>query len=112
MTDNELKWYVVRAISGQEKKVKSYLEKEIVNNGLQDFVTEVLTPTEKVFQIRKMKDGKSKKIAVEKNFFPGYVIINANLTNGEVIHMIRGREPLEDDLKTILKLCLPAAARV
>ena len=51
MTDNELKWYVVRAISGQEKKVKSYLEKEIVNNGLQDFVTEVLTPTEKVYQI-------------------------------------------------------------
>ncbi len=89
MTDNELKWYVVRAISGQEKKVKSYLEKEIINNNLQDYVTEVLTPTEKVYQIRKMKDGKSKKIAVEKNFFPGYVMINANLSNGEVIHMIK-----------------------
>lgn len=85
----ELNWYVVRAVSGQEKKVKAYLEKEIAKNNLQDYVTEVLTPTEKVYQIRKMKDGKSKKIAVEKMFFPGYIIIRAILANGEVTHMIK-----------------------
>lgn len=86
---SELKWYVVRAVSGQEKKVKTYLEKEVEINGLQDFLTEVLVPTEKVYQIRKMKDGKSKKVAVERNFFPGYVMIQANLTHGELLHAVK-----------------------
>ncbi len=86
---DDLNWYVVRAVSGQEKKVKTYLEKEVINNKIQDYVTEILTPTEKVYQIRKMKDGKSKKVAVEKNYFPGYVIIKANITHGEVVHIIK-----------------------
>jgi len=86
---DDLEWYVVRAVSGQEKKVKAYLEKEIINLKLQDYVTDILTPTEKVYQIRKMKDGKSKKVAVEKNYLPGYVIIRANLANGEVVHAIK-----------------------
>lgn len=86
----ELKWYVVRAVSGQEKAVKTYLEKEVTNYAMQDFVSEILNPTEKVFQIRKMKDGKTKKIAVEKNLLPGYIMVNADLTNGEVMHLIKG----------------------
>ena len=86
---SELHWYILRAVSGQEKKVKTYLEKEILNQNLNDFIPEILVPTEKVYQIRKMKDGKSKKIAVDKNFFPGYVIIQANLKNGEVLHLIK-----------------------
>jgi len=85
----ELKWYVVRAVSGQEKSVKTYLEKEVSNYNMQDFISEVLTPTEKVYQIRKMKDGKTKKVAVERNFFPGYVMVNADLTNGEAMHLIK-----------------------
>ncbi len=84
-----LQWYVVRAISGQEKKVKAYLEKEASSSGLKDFVPEVLVPSEKVYQIRKMKDGKSKKVAVDRNFLPGYVIVQANLINGEVMHLIK-----------------------
>lgn len=87
---SELNWYVVRAVSGQEKKVKAYLEKEIANNGLTDYVTEVLVPSHKVFQVRKMKDGKTKKVAVEKNYFPGYVIVKADITYGEVMHLIKG----------------------
>ena len=51
----ELKWYVVRAISGKEKKVKQYLEAEINRLNATHLVTQVLIPTEKVFQIR---DGK------------------------------------------------------
>ncbi len=86
----KIKWYVVRAVSGQEKKVKAYLEKEISNYGLQDYVEEVLVPSHKVFQIRKMKDGKTKKIAVEKNYFPGYVMVKADITHGEVVHIIKG----------------------
>lgn len=77
------KWYVVRAISGKEKKVKEYLESEISRLNLQDFISQILIPTEKVFQIRK-----GKKISKERNYFPGYVLVEAELT-GEIPHIIK-----------------------
>ena len=80
--DNK-KWYVVRAVSGQENKIKNYIENEISRLELQDFVDEVLVPTEKVVQIRN-----GKKINKEKVYFPGYIMIEANLT-GEVPHVIK-----------------------
>lgn len=52
------KWYVVRAVSGQENKVKDYIEKEIAHQGLEDYVDQVLVPTEKVIQIRNGKKSK------------------------------------------------------
>jgi transcriptional antiterminator NusG len=77
------KWYVVRAVSGQENKIKSYIESDIARLGLSDFVEEVLVPTEKVIQIRN-----GKKVNKERNYFPGYIMIKANLS-GEVPHIIR-----------------------
>jgi len=81
--DNIKKWYVVRAVSGQENKVKSYIESEITRFGLADFVSQVLVPTEKVIQVR---DGK--KFSKERVYFPGYVMIEANLV-GEIPHIIK-----------------------
>lgn len=78
------KWYVVRAVSGKEKRAKELIELEVSRAGLQDFVSQVLIPTEKVFQIRN-----GKKVSKERNFFPGYVMIEAELV-GEVPHLIRG----------------------
>ncbi|MFP5436617.1 MAG: transcription termination/antitermination protein NusG [Bacteroidia bacterium] len=84
MTDNNVKkWYVVRAVSGQENKVKNYIETEISKAGLSDYVSQVLVPTEKVVQVR---DGK--KISKDRVYFPGYVMLEANLT-GEVPHIIK-----------------------
>ena len=84
MAENNIKkWYVVRAVSGQENKVKSYIETEISRLGLEDFVEQVLVPTEKVVQVR---DGK--KITKDKVYFPGYVMIEANLV-GEIPHIIK-----------------------
>ncbi|MBY0424527.1 MAG: transcription termination/antitermination protein NusG [Cytophagales bacterium] len=80
---SEVKWYVIRAVSGQEKKVKGYIESEISRQNLQDYVPQILIPSEKVFQ---MKNGK-KKIR-EKSFFPGYVLISADIQYGEVSHII------------------------
>ena len=80
----ELKWYVVRAVSGQEKKVKAYLETEIARNKMEDFISEVLIPIEKVYE---MRNGK-KKIR-EKNFFPGYVLVSADFSHGETMHLIK-----------------------
>lgn len=79
----ELKWYVVRAISGQEKKVKQYLESEIVRLGLQDKITNILIPTEKVFDI---KNGK--KTVRERTYLPGYIVIQAAL-EPELIQIIK-----------------------
>ena len=83
MSENVKKWYVLRAIGGKEKKVKEYLEAEIARLKLQDYITQVLIPTEKVYQIRS-----GKKISKERNFFPGYVIVEAALV-GEVPHVLR-----------------------
>jgi transcriptional antiterminator NusG len=84
MSDNNVKkWYVVRAVSGQENKVKSYIETEINRLGMSDHVSQVLVPTEKVVQVR---DGK--KITKDRVYFPGYVMIEANLV-GEIPHTIK-----------------------
>ena len=84
MSDNNIKkWYVVRAVSGQENKVKNYIDTEINRLGLSDYVSQVLVPTEKVVQV---KDGK--KISKEKVYFPGYIMVEANLT-GEIPHIIK-----------------------
>ena len=77
------KWHVVRAISGKEKRVKEYLESEVKRLNLQDHITQILIPTEKVFQIRK-----GKKVSKERNYFPGYVLIEAVLT-GEIPHIVK-----------------------
>ncbi|MCB0541086.1 MAG: transcription termination/antitermination factor NusG, partial [Bacteroidetes bacterium] len=68
--EKTMRWYVVRAISGKEKKVKEYIEMEIDRAGLQEKIGQILIPTEKIFQIRN-----GKKISKERNFFPGYVLI-------------------------------------
>ena len=83
MSDIIKKWYVIRAVSGNEKKVKQYIESEINRLGMMDYVSQVLIPTEKVYQIRK-----GKKISKERNYFPGYVLIEAQLT-GEIPHIIK-----------------------
>ena len=80
---DQVKWYVVRAISGKEKKVKQYIDAEIARLGITHLVPQVLIPTEKYYQ---MRDGK--KIAKERNFFPGYVLIEAVL-DAEIEHIIK-----------------------
>ena len=55
MAETTKKWYVVRAISGSENKIKKYIEDEIEFAGLKDYVSQILIPTEKVYQIRNGK---------------------------------------------------------
>jgi len=64
-------WYVVRCFSSHEKKVKEYLEREIEDQGLEDKIRDILIPTETVVEIRS-----GKKRTREKNFFPGYILVN------------------------------------
>jgi transcriptional antiterminator NusG len=78
----ETKWYVLRAISGQEKKVKTYIENELARQGVSESVPQILIPTEKIYEIRK-----GKKVIREKNLFPGYIMVEADLA-GEVSHIL------------------------
>ncbi len=83
MSEIPKKWYVIRAVGGKEKKAKEYIEHEIKNLGLGDYVSQVLIPTEKVYQLRN-----GKRISTERIFYPGYILIEAALT-GEIQHIIR-----------------------
>jgi transcription termination/antitermination protein NusG len=77
------KWYVLRAISGKEKKVKQQIELEVSRLNLKSYISQVLIPMEKYIQI---KDGK--KINKERSYFPGYVLIEAALV-GELPHVLK-----------------------
>ena len=79
----EHKWYVLRVVSGQEKKIKTYLENEIERENLEEFIPQVLIPSEKVYEMRN-----GKKRVRERNFFPGYVLVSADLTSGETKHVV------------------------
>lgn len=71
-TDQVTKWYVLRIVSGKEKKVKEYLDKEIQINGWSHAITQVLCPTEKIFKIQN-----GKKVLREKILYPGYIMLEA-----------------------------------
>ena len=79
----EMKWYVYRAVSGKEAKVKEYIEGGIQNGLYDGNVAQVLIPTEKVYTQRG-----SKRVIKERNFLPGYVLVEARMI-GETAHLLR-----------------------
>ena len=83
MSDSQQKFYVLRAISGKENKVREYLEAQIKNTDLGNYVSQVLIPTEKTYTMRN-----GKKVIKERAYLPGYVLVEANLV-GEVAHRLR-----------------------
>ena len=83
MSEVQKQWYVVRAVGGKEGKVKEYLENEIRHGHLEEYISQVLIPTEKVYTIRN-----GKKISKEKVSYPGYVLVEAALV-GQIPIVIR-----------------------
>ncbi len=81
----DTKWYVLRVVSGKEKKVKEYLDKDIVRNEWTDIIKQVFLPMEKVFRVQN-----GKKVMREKNYYPGYVMMevaDGKLTDDIVVHI-------------------------
>jgi transcriptional antiterminator NusG len=68
----DTKWYVLRVVSGKEKKIKEYLDKEIRLSGWGNAILQVLCPVEKVFKVQA-----GKKVLREKILFPGYLMLEA-----------------------------------
>ncbi len=79
------KWYSLRVISGKERKIKERIELEIQRRNWGDSVTQVLVPSEKVYKIRN-----GKKVILERNILPGYILIEAvnGKMSGEVVTAI------------------------
>ncbi|GFS04171.1 transcription termination/antitermination protein NusG [Elysia marginata] len=76
-------WYVVKTVSGTENKMKTHITNELTRLGFSNLVEDILVPTEKVLKIRN-----GKKMSKERIYFPGYIMIKADLS-GEVVHAIR-----------------------
>lgn len=76
-------WYVIRTVSGQERKVKKHIELERDRLNWQDKIPQILIPIEKVFEVRN-----GKKISRERIYLPGYIIMCAHI-QGEVLQMIK-----------------------
>jgi transcriptional antiterminator NusG len=99
--EKETKWYVLRVVSGKERKVKEYLDKEISRSGWSDLIKQVFLPMEKVYKVQN-----GKKVMRERNFYPGYVFVEVvvgkmnddirdaikNTTN--VIHFLGKEDPI------------------
>ncbi len=81
----DTKWFVLRVVSGKEKKVKEYLDKEVLRGGWEQ-VKQVFLPVEKVYKV-----ANGKKVMRERNYYPGYVMIE--IAEGK----------LSDDLRDIIK---------
>ncbi len=79
----ETKWYVLRVVSGKEKKIKEYLDKDIVRNGWTNVIKQVFLPMEKVYKVQN-----GKKVMREKNYFPGYVMME----------VVDNKAPIADDI--------------
>lgn len=83
MSEIKKEWYVIRAIGGKEQKVKEYIEAEVRHNHLEEYISQILIPSEKVYTIRN-----GKKISKERVSYPGYVLIEAAFV-GQIPIIIR-----------------------
>lgn len=81
---NDSKWYVLKVVSGQEEKVKTYIEREREQRGLGSQIGQILMPSEKVYEIK----GGKRQIK-ERQFFSGYLLLCADLTDNKAIDLIR-----------------------
>jgi transcriptional antiterminator NusG len=81
----DTKWYVLRVVSGKERKVKEYLDKDLIRQGWQETIKQVFLPMEKVYKVQN-----GKKVMREKNYFPGYVmmeVLDGKLNDDMVQHI-------------------------
>lgn len=82
-TGVKMRWYVVQTQSNYEKRVQKLIREQVLLQNMQDFIEEIMIPTEQVVEVKK-----GVKSNAERKFFPGYVLIKCNMTD-EVWHIIR-----------------------
>jgi len=78
-----IRWYVVHVYSGFEKKVATTIREQAAAQGMEDLFEEILVPTEEVVEMRR-----GQKVAAERKFFPGYVLLRMEMTD-ETWHLVK-----------------------
>ena len=81
----ETKWYVLRVVSGKERKIKEYLDKDIIRNSWEHEILQVFLPVEKVYKV-----VSGKKVMRERNFYPGYImmeVVDGKLSEKMIQHL-------------------------
>ena len=78
-----MRWYIIHAHSGFEKKVAQSIREQAAQNGISEKIEEVIVPTEEVVEVRR-----GKKTSAERKFFPGYVLIKMELSD-ETWHLVK-----------------------
>ena len=77
------RWYIVHVYSGFEKKVAQTLREKAASQGMEDLFGDILVPVEEVVEVRR-----GQKVSAERKFFPGYVLVNADMTD-EIYHLVK-----------------------
>ncbi len=77
------RWYVLHVYSGFEKKVASSIKETATKRGLDQYIEEVLVPTEEVVEVRR-----GQKVNSERKFFPGYVLVKMEM-NDDAWHLVK-----------------------
>lgn len=83
----QAQWYVLKAISGKESKVKEYIELDMKNRGLSHLVPQVLIPTKQVIAPASKRDPQ-KRVTKDLALLPGYVLVEAVL-DAEITSLLR-----------------------
>ncbi|MGB1088988.1 MAG: transcription termination/antitermination NusG family protein, partial [Alphaproteobacteria bacterium] len=78
-----MRWYIIHAYSGFEKKVAQAIQDDAARLGMEDLFEEILVPVEEVVQVRR-----GKKVSSERKFFPGYVLAKMEMTDG-AYHLVK-----------------------
>ena len=76
-------WFILQVFPGSERNVKEQLEKQAIKNGLDKSIDTIDIPAEEVVEMKK-----GKKVNRERNFFPGYILIRAIMSN-ELWHIVK-----------------------
>jgi transcription termination/antitermination protein NusG len=77
------RWYIIHVYSGFEKKVMTSIREQAQQQGLESMFEEIMVPMEEVVEVKR-----GKKVAAERKFFPGYVLVKMEL-NDETWHLVR-----------------------
>ena len=78
-----LQWYVIHVYSGFEKKVAQSIEEQAKQKAMSESIQQVLVPMEEVVEMRR-----GAKVASERKFFPGYVLVQMDMTD-ETWHLVK-----------------------
>lgn len=85
---NNKRWYVVKVQSGREESIKEAIERRVKIEGLEEFFGQIVIPVERVTEMRKARDGSTKRVVKEHKLYPGYLMCEVEY-NDRILYLFR-----------------------